>query len=1306
MKRLVSFVLVMVMVLSLFTIVPFSASAADTKTVYFQNNWMWTDVKVYYWGSSSTNSATWPGDTPQLVGNDGVYDVYAATVPTDIAGIIFNGFDGGTGSLNQTPDILDSANGDCYYMIWENQNKVGKDSIANILPNIVTPTSDPTPIPTTPTPNPSGTKTVYFQNNWMWTDVHAYFWGSSSTNSAEWPGDAVQVVSNDGTYDVYSVTVPSDITGLIFNGIDGGTGGLNQTPDIKDAVDGDCYAMVWNETEQKNGVEKVPFVVGPTTAPVTQAPVTQAPVTQAPVTAAPTQPQPTEDVDGLFVKVGGELYEVSKGDTFTYNYYLSVDSSLKISSLDINMVYDTKGLDLVPFTDEYGDVDLVKHFPKLYGGIVHNFAIDGEIYYNYSNVAGTRLANDSLVFTAQFKVTADKGIYEIGEKIITMADSDMNKIVYDEVVLQNIFTDKVEVADASPVPSTETQAPKPTETEAPKPTETEAPKPTETEAPKPTTVVDDGLYVVADGVKFAVNKGDVVTYNYYLSVDSSLKISSLDINMFYDTEGLEFLPYTDEYGDVDLVKHFPKISGGVVNNFGIDGEIYYNYSNVAGVRLANNALVFTGEFKVTADKGTYNINSKMITMADSDMNKIVYDQQIIQPDVYTIKTELVGGTTPTEAPKPTETEPAETEAPKPTETEAPKPTETEAPKPTETEAPKPTETEAPKPTTVVNDGVFLEMDGETYKVEKGQVVTYKYILNVPSGTKISSIDMNTFYDTKGLEFLPYTDEYGDDDILKHFPKISGGVVHNFSIDGEIYYNYSNVAGIRLTNDAVMFEGQFKVTADKGTYKIYTDLVTLADSNMNKIVYDREVIQAGLHEEKEVFVGLTPYVPTEAPQPTVKPTEAPKPTETEAPKPTETQAPKPTETQAPKPTETQAPQPTVKPTEAPTNVFVRTDDGTLYPVVKGEKYRYTFYMTAPNKTGSFEASTWYDTDGLKVCPIVDANGDDDVNAMFPEFGAATIYNLTGQAANGEILYNYSSTSGAKVDEDAVFVIDFEVTADEGTYDIFTQVKTVADTYLQQYWQYGEELKEGTSFRSTLKKASSTEPDGLFIKIDDTYYEVEQGKEYTFAYYLQVEDKRIGSIDSRIIYDTNGLDFVPTIDEYGDYDMTAMMPKLTAPVLNDTIDGMILFNYTSASGVKFPNKDSVLFTSKFLVTASYGVYEINPYIYCLADEKIGIIVDEGTVLGDYYDKGVITDAVEYDPSAPDIEDPDLLIGDVNRDGKINVFDVTAIQRYSALYEQLGDEQMIIADTNFDGKVNIFDASEIQRFIAGHITGFVKK
>ena len=55
-SRILSLVLALVLVLSM---VPTTAFAASTKTVYFQNNWQWTDVSVYYWGGSG--SVEWPG---------------------------------------------------------------------------------------------------------------------------------------------------------------------------------------------------------------------------------------------------------------------------------------------------------------------------------------------------------------------------------------------------------------------------------------------------------------------------------------------------------------------------------------------------------------------------------------------------------------------------------------------------------------------------------------------------------------------------------------------------------------------------------------------------------------------------------------------------------------------------------------------------------------------------------------------------------------------------------------------------------------------------------------------------------------------------------------------------------------------------------------------------------------------------------------------------------------------------------------------------------------------------------------------
>lgn len=60
--------------------------------------------------------------------------------------------------------------------------------------------------------------------------------------------------------------------------------------------------------------------------------------------------------------------------------------------------------------------------------------------------------------------------------------------------------------------------------------------------------------------------------------------------------------------------------------------------------------------------------------------------------------------------------------------------------------------------------------------------------------------------------------------------------------------------------------------------------------------------------------------------------------------------------------------------------------------------------------------------------------------------------------------------------------------------------------------------------------------------------------------------------------------------------------------------------------------------------------------------------------------------------------LLIGDVNGDGRVNVQDATMVQKYCASLVTLNDNAMITADSNRNGKVNIQDATLIQKFVAG--------
>ena len=158
-SRILSLVLALVLVLSM---VPTTAFAASTKTVYFQNNWQWTDVSVYYWGGSST--ASWPGTKLTVVDKVGGYDIYKAEIPADSTGVIFNGQDSGTGGLNQTPDIKDSAikSDVYYYMIWDGQKKVGTTAYAGPGVDVTDPSSEPSSEPDTTPTIPSGDDKVIY----------------------------------------------------------------------------------------------------------------------------------------------------------------------------------------------------------------------------------------------------------------------------------------------------------------------------------------------------------------------------------------------------------------------------------------------------------------------------------------------------------------------------------------------------------------------------------------------------------------------------------------------------------------------------------------------------------------------------------------------------------------------------------------------------------------------------------------------------------------------------------------------------------------------------------------------------------------------------------------------------------------------------------------------------------------------------------------------------------------------------------------------------------------------------------------
>lgn len=153
-KILLALLLVFTLLASLATVTAFADDSAEstdgTVTIYFENNWLWTEVSVYYWDANNTPNAEWPGAAMTNVGTLNGHELYSASIPADVAGLIINGIkDDGSGNRDQTPDITTGiVDGAGFRMLWVDGNQVE------------TFTYDPN-APVDPTPNPGVTTGTY-----------------------------------------------------------------------------------------------------------------------------------------------------------------------------------------------------------------------------------------------------------------------------------------------------------------------------------------------------------------------------------------------------------------------------------------------------------------------------------------------------------------------------------------------------------------------------------------------------------------------------------------------------------------------------------------------------------------------------------------------------------------------------------------------------------------------------------------------------------------------------------------------------------------------------------------------------------------------------------------------------------------------------------------------------------------------------------------------------------------------------------------------------------------------------------------
>ena len=174
----------------------------------------------------------------------------------------------------------------------ESTDEPGTDEPGTDVPG----SDDPIDIPTVET------ITVYFENNWLWTDVRGYYWIGEGDNKVEnetWPGVALTVVGTLDGHDVYAITIPANVAGLVISGIKNDeSGNRDQTPDITEMVDGAGWKMLYVDGEG-NKLETITF--DPNQTPDTDEPGTDEPGTDIPGTDEPGTDEPGTDEPGTDV---------------------------------------------------------------------------------------------------------------------------------------------------------------------------------------------------------------------------------------------------------------------------------------------------------------------------------------------------------------------------------------------------------------------------------------------------------------------------------------------------------------------------------------------------------------------------------------------------------------------------------------------------------------------------------------------------------------------------------------------------------------------------------------------------------------------------------------------------------------------------------------------------------------------------------------------------------------------------------------------------------------------------------------------
>ena len=1008
---------------------------------------------------------------------------------------------------------------------------------------------------------------------------------------------------------------------------------------------------------------------------------------------------------GVTIIADGVSYSAKKGDILEYYAYLNIGE--KVTSASGNFSYDTDGMEMqIPLNID-DEEDLRELFPIFAGGTTVSERNPGYLIFTYSNPFGVSFNKDtSILIKASFTVTAETGEYRINRSLHTL-QGESGTLYYSN------YAQKTQPLRYDSVLNNLTAQ---EATEAPA-TEPETTQPTDSPATEPETPSTDDLFVIADGTKYKVSPNEVIEYVYYLNIGENL--CSLEADLYYDSDGLELIKPLDEENEPDVSMIFPRI-GDYVMLKEYSGRIRYIYTNPMGQGFkTNTAELIRTKFRVTATKGTYEINNMIDNLQGESDHLFIKD--------YEIKNEItrmegcLPAKTPYDPDNPDATDPAPTEPVTIPPTDEP-PTDEPATDEPATDAPAtvaPTDPTVLEPTTSESSGLFVIADGVKYQVSQGEIFTYVYYLNI--GEKLCSIDADLYFDPDGLELQIPIDKYDEPNIGLIFPIISPFI--NDNVSGRVHYVYSNPTGKQFrTDDSVLVQAQFRVTAAEGEYDVHNVLHFVAGEDQRSFIKFDEVLIPLARGEGEL-PSKTPYDPAN-PDVTDAPATAAPATESSATEPPATVAPttKPSVTETPvtenpatvapttvspttesHATEAETDPPTSAPTEATSKGLFVSADGVLYKVKKGEIIDYVYYLNIGDRLCSLQATLYFDKEGLELLIPVDEYGDEELALLFPSMSNP----MTNFVDGRYIVYNFSRPKGIPCDKDIVLIhAQFRVTADEGVYYITNVLDTIAGSNEKRYIFLEEVLEPIVTCEGELDEKTPYDPENPDATDPPT------------------DTPTSAPTAAPTVPATEPSTNTPTAPPTEPSTSAPTDPPTEAPTEKPTRPPYLLDEPT---GIRvYTDLDAELVVT-VLDPMQFGYYLFQPEHFRLYDIRLvkdGVTIEpenavtvmipaENCKTVYFFDNGRFIFAQAVDDGSfrklttkklglfvglTDYLNPKAaLYGDVDLNGEISILDATYIQRWLAQIDPLTEDQILIGDVDANGETSIMDATYIQRWLA---------